>query len=908
MMVVVVSWMVLLLVSLYVHDCYGIKTSFRLSTLKDVNMSGDTAYGGICGLYNHTLFAIKNKTSITLDISNIDSNTLINNNSISFTRTPSWRTKILNSNGGWSDDSYNRAVSSVSIGNLIYTLFEGTPPPNSALIFDMKTNEWSQNSPLQFSNDVTYDPARYGCHIARDEYIYVIGGLSAVQLPAIPQTNHLLRFNAKNYTITALQNMTTKRRSVACVLYHDQLYAMGGYGPNEKTTDIIEVYSIANDTWFLHGVTLKNRRTSSFSWLHPNNKWIIIVGGRCPDRNNYICPNEYFEPDTGVIIQDNDIRYNSYYFCHAVWEFSVNMSIVFLYGGQTAKYLKPNNSIRHDVKYMILNVDDYIQGLSPTQQPTINPSKYPTLRPTSYPTRNIDFEVIGLFLTCIWNVSDDNNTLYDFVMENSTTFTQLLTENILNHYSDQIIDKNEIILKLVDLYENQLRNWMNISYNVTNFNQGITNLEEYFVSKQFADSLTNNVNAYYYHNSSSNRITDTKSKAEQYKSFLPPPPLDVVILLKLNNPLSVSCFCLAMILCITLLLAFMHGRKPLVFNNVCKLSITDDFKLNRAVSFLFNTLMFINTLNTTYGYIYFYTYYNYHSQLLCIGLLCFLIIIANISLNLHYFMNHFTKHLKDINADYTVLLWNNDNRKYLGLFSIISLSLYGAISFANCHLFGLQLFTMGLSDVQLKRFISIHQKKLLCLAVVKLLVHCYAVYYLFVIKYDGIETIQQFTILSIIFSVVNLLSKLSTFSKTNNSYGTRRFEIKIKCEGDDIRKIQHRKGLVKQILQYTALYLEVHASQIEIIHVKSHKQGICLRFMYNSIINTQDASDDIKDDGDTEASYMERLLTCSDDINSIVLSLQQLEQDKEYKMHIQSCYELESVPLKVYCNVIHDFS
>ena len=895
----------ILLVSHQISIIAAINTSFPLSTLSGYNVS-NTAGGVMSGIYNNTLYAVLAKTSITLDLSHINSNTLITNKSITFTNNPVWELKLLGTDGGWNSISL-AAYSMTTIMNLIYYLFPNDDTPSTILIFDMDSNNWTHKSPQIFPNNTVYQIATHGCQIQQNPYIYVIGGKYPKKTNQYTEpTNQFLRFDTENCIITILQNMSTSRSAPSCFLYDDQLYAMGGLG-DSGPTNVIEVYNITNDTWSDYGATLNNKRYLSFSFVHPNNKWIITIGGKCNGLTNNICPSEYFEPNTGIIIQDDNKKYNANCFGNVIWKYSDYLTIVFLYGGRTSQ----NSHERHDVKYMVLSVDDYIEGLQSTNNPSISPSINPTtMSPTQHPITIIDYEVIGLFARFEWNVSNITQSLYNLVIINTTKFNQLMKKNILNHYGIDYDDINDdVILMLMDLYHNETSsNWMNITYNITNYNKQIGNMLNYLNSNQFGNSLTININKEYYHNSSINAVISTTTTAKQYKSFLPP-PFDAHLLLTLKNPVSISCLCFVFVLCIILLMGYIHGQKPLKMNKIFKFGITDSFKLTRVISFLLNTIMFMTTMNTIYGYIYFYTYYNYHVQLLIIGILCLLIVIIKISLNLHYFMYWFQGDLIAVDTDYAVQKWVKKNLRYLYMLSIISCSLYASISFANCHLFGLQWFEMGLSDVQMEKFKRIHNRKLLCLSVVNICIYFYAIYYLFMINYDGTGTIKQFTILCILCTVIKLLSNLSTITKDNSLYGTKRFEIRIECHGNDIEKIKERKGLTKNIIKNTAEYLELSASQLEIVNITNKNNGILLRFMYNNIIdsNGNSANKVTIVNKNTDDSFMERLLTSTDDINSIVVLLEQLETDDGYRLNIQNCYELENIPLNVSCNLIHDY-
>ena len=285
------------------------------------------------------------------------------NKSIIFLNDASWKTKKLNTDGG-QHHANNGFFSYSSLMNLIYYLM---PHLKFGIIFDMKTNDWTSKSPILLNKTSSiYQSDCDACQIVKDKYIYYIGGKQINGNNGF-YTNQLLRFDTENDTITILANMTTKRHFMSCVLYNDEyIYVMAGEGISGYL-NIIEVYNITSDTWSDYGQRMKNKRIYGFSVLHPNNKWIVTIGGNCYDNGVTLpCPTEYLDIDTGINVQDNGMMYDAVWFCNVVWRYSDNITIMFLYGGEIDYY----HTI-YDVSYMVLSIDDYVEGLTPS--PTMGP-------------------------------------------------------------------------------------------------------------------------------------------------------------------------------------------------------------------------------------------------------------------------------------------------------------------------------------------------------------------------------------------------------------------------------------------------------------------------------------------------------------------------------------------------------
>ena len=208
------SLLQLLLVLLY--ELFGfsaLNTSLELSTLNGFDLTIDAGLGAMNGFYNNTLYAVVNKTSMTLDFSNIDSNVLITNKSITFTNNLSWTAKYLSTDGGWNTQTYESGIySTASITNMVYYLFPNDERPSTMLVFDMKTNDWISKSPQILPNNTDYKVAGLGFPIAQDKYIYLIGGDTLpFGITKKGYTGQLLRFDTENYIIDVLSSMNSAR-------------------------------------------------------------------------------------------------------------------------------------------------------------------------------------------------------------------------------------------------------------------------------------------------------------------------------------------------------------------------------------------------------------------------------------------------------------------------------------------------------------------------------------------------------------------------------------------------------------------------------------------------------------------------------------------------------------------------
>eukprot|EP01084_Bolivina_argentea_P158806 276631_1 len=307
----------------------------------------------------------------------------------------------------------------------------------------------------------------------------------------------------------------------------------------------------------------------------------------------------------------------------------------------------------------------------------------------------------------------------------------------------------------------------------------------------------------------------------------------------------------------------------------------------------------MNSLNTIYGYIYSSTIYNFDVAFLLCGLFSSLIICFEIILNLKYLMQQFVTDLELMHVDYSVVSWINDNFTILALLTIMTNSCDSSILLFNSNLFGIDKFSMMLSDLQIKQFQGINNNKILLLSMIKTCIHCFAFGYILHCKYEENSTIKIFAIISVIFGLVNIASTVTTQCRNRNTFTVKKIKFIIECnEEDDIKQIKQFKCLTKEILQKVSECIEVKLKQLEILSIENCENGIMLIFMYNNIVNR---SNDIE-----KNPLLEKMLTCDPNIQSIYMTLNDLNYNHAFKQQIKQIYHLENVPSNVSCKIIQD--
>ena len=60
-------------------------------------------------------------------------------------------------------------------------------------------------------------------------------------------------------------------------------------------------------------------------------------------------------------------------------------------------------------------------------------------------------------------------------------------------------------------------------------------------------------------------------------------------------------------------------------------------------------------------------------------------------------------------------------------------------------------------------------------------------------KYHATNTLKIYTMISILFGVFDILLRIGTASQRNVKYGTKRFQIEINCNDDDVNTINKER-------------------------------------------------------------------------------------------------------------------
>ena len=244
------------------------------------------------------------------------------------------------------------------------------------------------------------------------------------------------------------------------------------------------------------------------------------------------------------------------------------------------------------------------------------------------------------------------------------------------------------------------------SYDVENCDKNMEHLIEYFNSSIFNVTLKDDINEYY---SVDPHIADISARQKQ--TFLPPP---IAITFDLTNPITLILFAVFMLLLFIVFIGHIQSKSSKSFY-CCKMS--DNFHGVRVILFVLAVFVLFNNINTSYAYFY---GYSIHSDVIFLfgGITSFLIIILNIisqSLLLKGFENNIyeNKHIES---------WLGFNKYKLIFFIIISGSFYCGLSFVNCNLFGLNIFSMKLSTKQLYIY-KIQKIKIIFLSFLQLISH-----------------------------------------------------------------------------------------------------------------------------------------------------------------------------------------
>eukprot|EP01084_Bolivina_argentea_P133643 235876_1 len=234
-----------------------------------------------------------------------------------------------------------------------------------------------------------------------------------------------------------------------------------------------------------------------------------------------------------------------------------------------------------------------------TIQPIVTTSLQHTNAPSVTET-TIDCELIGLFISLSWNTTSSNYSLYKLFNQNQKRFDNLIEKSIYIQYHENNDDGFiELELLMKQLYGSMQSSNMNISYNITNCNQQIDSLAQYLNANEFMEDLSNDINHNYYYNSQNNFAMVTSTHTEQYHTFLAQ-PIHGYDILSINNPVTLGLSAIIALLTFIMCIGCMHNNSPIKCNQFCGCKIIDNFRWNRMFSYLFNTAIFMISLNILY--------------------------------------------------------------------------------------------------------------------------------------------------------------------------------------------------------------------------------------------------------------------------------------------------------------------
>eukprot|EP01084_Bolivina_argentea_P017504 32693_1 len=387
----------------------------------------------------------------------------------------------------------------------------------------------------------------------------------------------------------------------------------------------------------------------------------------------------------------------------------------------------------------------------------------------------------------------------------------------------------------------------------------------------------------------------TIANSKQIESFK---PWDISDLLTISNPITAFLFSIIAIFVLVILCGFCHNQCPIQFNKIfCnKCKVSDNFRPKRVFSFLLNVLTWLNSWNTVYGFYYHFIHYQYDIGFFIFFLSLLAIVIIQTILHFIYLIFHFPNDLDLIAADYLTKTWFHKNKFCLIILTTFSDSLYSGISFANSYLFGIDTFSMNLTDLQMSKFKSVkwcnYNVNLLCCSFIKFVIYIIAILYIYINNFENSETIKSFTIISIVFGVYTLCWNLTSLLMKNPIYNIKKFKLTIKCDHDkkDQKRIQKVQGLTKKILDEVSKTLAINQQQIEIINCVECNNGIILTFMYNECSkNGENYQNDVT----------LRHMSYSSFENDIQMKLMHLQSDDKFKEELRETYCLNNVPSSI---------
>eukprot|EP01084_Bolivina_argentea_P214459 364070_1 len=413
-------------------------------------------------------------------------------------------------------------------------------------------------------------------------------------------------------------------------------------------------------------------------------------------------------------------------------------------------------------------------------------------------TVTTECEVIVLNIT----IQSHNYSLYNLIQSNPTKFTNILRENVYNYYQEH---EELIVYQFRSLFRRH-NDSLTISFNVTNCDFDIRDLNQYFNSSIFNTTLTKHINAVYYDDHEAT-IKDVSTKRI---SFLPPPILYTNIF-SINNPLTIIFLSILGLLMLVVLVAFCQSKYFEAFSKLQHIihqhfgfKKIDNFNPVRVMHFVtptynpstFAVFISFNNFNSSYAYFYGYTIHNDFVFLFCAVfslIMALLTIIFNGLLIKSLEYDHDEKYLET---------WLNKHKFKLIFLIVISASFFFSLSLVNSNLFGFGLFSMKFSNKKLFQY-RVYGWHFIALSFLQLIVHTFAIFYIVSRSQyiDDQDDIKYVTIISIICGIFNVLMQLVVkCSSPYFQYETTNIDIRIESDDDDdIITLQKQKDLTRNI-------------------------------------------------------------------------------------------------------------
>ncbi len=388
------------LIIFILNDIVSSQTDVELHSLSATYNLPTFSYGGLSAFYDNKLYSINGRnctannvcknnavpSSYSLDLSSGITFNSANRKLMTINNNPSWtetvfQTAHLSESGTTSGIA--GTASSTYINGYAWSVYPGcciASTTNYIMKFDLINSQYiTTNISDHDYFDRISGPSLIDACVTNDgdTNLYVIGGQNNNSI----KVNNVYKLDIINNKWLPLPNISIAIKGSSCVYLKDKLYVLGGVNTSNHKIRTIQIYNEVSDEWSIAPVKLKCDRHRSISYIHPNQRWIVTIGGR--NNQNGGCPTEYYQIDNHLVVATSNVYYNKQFFS-AMWQYDVNISIIFLYGGSI------NNTVFNDVSYMILHHDDVIDGLT-TITPTVT---------TNYP---LTTETQRVLLTVPWN-------------------------------------------------------------------------------------------------------------------------------------------------------------------------------------------------------------------------------------------------------------------------------------------------------------------------------------------------------------------------------------------------------------------------------------------------------------------------------------------------------------------------